>query len=385
MIRFESVTKTYDNGYKALDEISLTVKRGELLAIIGPSGCGKTTTMKMINRLVEPTQGRIFIHDKDISSFDPVELRRNIGYVIQSIGLLPHMTIADNVALVPKLKRWDKERYMGRVAELLRMVHLDPDVYGSRYPNELSGGQQQRIGVIRALAADPEIILMDEPFSALDPISREQLQDELVQLQETVRKTIVFVTHDIDEAIKIADRICIMKDGRIVQIAAPEQMLRHPADDFVRGFIGEDRLQRPETLPAIRDVMVKPVTARPNRGLAEAILQMRKQRVDTLLVVDNDNTLLGKVSVWDIHSHYQDEHLTLQDMLRTDVARVNAGRPLAEAVQIISREGIAYLPVVGDGNELLGVITRASLVDVMAEQCGEEKTAAVQEGGMTAC
>ncbi|MDT8903201.1 ABC transporter ATP-binding protein [Anaeroselena agilis] len=370
MIRFESVTKTYDNGHKALDGISLTVNKGELLAIIGPSGCGKTTTMKMVNRLVEPTGGRIFIGDKDIGTLDPVELRRNIGYVIQSIGLLPHMTIADNVALVPKLKRWDKDRYLGRVAELLRMVHLDPDVYGSRYPNQLSGGQQQRIGVIRALAADPDIILMDEPFSALDPISREQLQDELVQLQETVRKTIVFVTHDIDEAIKIADRICIMKEGRIVQIASPEQILRHPANEFVRGFIGEDRLQRPEALPAIRDVMVRPITARPNKGLAEAIAQMRKQRVDTLLVVNNDNVLLGKVSVWDIHSHYQDESLHLQDMLRSDVARVNVSQPLAEAVQIISREGIAYLPVVGDAGELLGVITRASLVDVMAEREG---------------
>jgi osmoprotectant transport system ATP-binding protein len=383
MIRFEAVSKMYDNGFKALDGVSLEVKRGELLVLIGPSGCGKTTTMKMINRLAKPTEGRVLIHDKDVAALDPVELRRNIGYVIQSIGLLPHMTIADNVALVPRLKRWDREKYVNRVAELLRMVHLDPEVYGSRYPNELSGGQQQRIGVIRALAADPEIVLMDEPFSALDPISREQLQDELVQLQETVRKTIVFVTHDIDEAIKIADRICIMKDGRIVQTASPEQMLRHPADDFVRNFIGEERLQRlqrPDTLPEIREVMVRPVTARPSKGLAEAILQMRKQRVDTLLVVNHDNILLGKVSVWDIHSHYQDEQLTLQDMMRPDVPRVSVGQPLAEAVQIISREGIAYLPVVSGDGELLGVITRASLVDVMAEQCGDAR-----EGGTALC
>ncbi len=388
MIRFESVSKTYENGYKALDGVSLEVNRGELLAIIGPSGCGKTTTMKMINRLVRPSQGRVLIQDKDVAALDPVELRRNIGYVIQSIGLLPHMTIADNVALVPKLKRWNRERYVGRVAELLRMVNLDPEVYGSRYPNELSGGQQQRIGVIRALAADPEIVLMDEPFSALDPISREQLQDELVQLQAAVRKTIVFVTHDIDEAIKIADRICIMKDGRVVQIAAPEQMLRHPADDFVRSFIGEERLQRlqrPGTLPEIGDVMARPVTARPGKGLAEAILQMRKQRVDTLLVVDNENVLLGKVSVWDIHSHYQDEQLTLGDMMKPAVPRVTVGRPLAEAVQIISREGVAYLPVVSGEGELLGVITRASLVDVMAEQCGDETLSPAREGGTAQC
>lgn len=234
MISFENVCKTYEAGQTILHDINLDVREGELLVLIGPSGSGKTTLLRMINRLTEPTRGRITVRNQDIGRVNPVELRRNIGYVIQNIGLLPHMTIAENIAIVPRLKKWDKAVYMNRVAELLRMVNLDPDVYAGRYPSELSGGQQQRVGVVRALAADPPVILMDEPFSALDPISREQLQDELVRLQEAIRKTIIFVTHDMDEALKIADRICILDKGRIAQLDTPERILRHPAGEFVR-------------------------------------------------------------------------------------------------------------------------------------------------------
>ncbi len=244
MITFENVTKAFDDGTVAVDNVSLTVKKGSLVTLIGPSGCGKTTTMKMINKLIPLSSGTITIDGKDISTENAVELRRNIGYVIQRIGLLPHMTIEENVALVPKLKGWEKEEYEKKVDDLLDMVGLDPNVYKKRYPLELSGGQQQRIGVIRALAGEPPIILMDEPFSALDPISREQLQEELKLLQKNIHKTIVFVTHDMDEALKIADEIVVMKDGKIQQIDSPTKLVQDPVNDFVRSFIGEGRVNR---------------------------------------------------------------------------------------------------------------------------------------------
>ncbi|EGO64468.1 ABC transporter ATP-binding protein [Acetonema longum] len=371
MIQFKGISKTYHNGQEVLQEINLQISEGEIVVLIGPSGCGKTTTLKMINRLIEPSRGKIYIQGRDISQENPVNLRRDIGYVIQHIGLIPHMTIRDNVALVPKLKKWPVDQYYNRVSELMRMVNLDPDIYGSRYPAELSGGQQQRIGVIRAMAADPPIILMDEPFSALDPISREQLQDELVQLQEKIHKTVIFVTHDIDEALKIANRICIMNKGRIVQFDTPEQILRHPADEFVKNFIGENRLNRQAVYPPITEVMVKPIASRPSRGLAEAILLMHRHKVDTLLVVDKDNKLMGKASIWDIHSHYQNETMTLQDVLQEVPLVLEATQSLAEAVHLISKNGIAFLPVVDQDRRLLGAITRASLVNVMSAHLGE--------------
>jgi osmoprotectant transport system ATP-binding protein len=379
MIEFQNISKTYKPGQPVVENLNLHVKRGEILVLIGPSGCGKTTTMKMVNRLVEPTAGRILINGEDIGRQNPVELRKNIGYVIQNIGLLPHMTIAENVALVPKLKGWKKADALRRVDELLRLVNLPPEIYSHRYPQELSGGQQQRIGVIRAMAADPPIILMDEPFSALDPISREQLQDELLRLQETLSKTILFVTHDIAEALKIASRICLLKDGRIVQLGTPEQILRHPANDFVRDFIGENRLRGEDNLPTIEEVMKPPITSRPNRGLAEALMLMRKQKVDTLLVVNANQQLLGKVTMWDIHNRFQNESILLKDLLQPAAYKITPQDSLKEALQMISRHAIAYLPVVTDQNELIGVITRSCLVDVMAERWLENEAITLQE------
>ncbi|KJR49412.1 L-proline glycine betaine ABC transport system permease protein ProV [Desulfosporosinus sp. I2] len=370
MIRFDKVSKVFSDGFQALDNLSFHIDEGELFVLIGPSGCGKTTTMKMINRLNEPSQGIIWIGNKDISKENPVELRRNIGYVIQHIGLLPHMTIGENVALVPKLKKVNPSSYQQRVDDLLSMVGLDPNVYRDRYPAELSGGQQQRVGVIRALAAEPPIILMDEPFSALDPISREQLQDELIRLQQEIKKTIVFVTHDMDEALKIADRICIMQDGKIVQLDSPDHILRHPANDFVRSFIGEDRLNAAGILPDVEEVMIKPVTAGPSRGLAEAIKLMQKQKVDSLLITGPSNKYLGIVKAWDIQQHYRDEKLTLKDIMVTDFATIQRNRPLSEAIDIISENNVSNLPVLSAEGELVGVITRASLVDVMADKYG---------------
>lgn len=220
MLKLEQVSKVYKGGKKAVNSIDLDIAKGEFICFIGPSGCGKTTTMKMINRLIEPSSGRIFIDGENIMEQDPVELRRKIGYVIQQIGLFPHMTIQQNISLVPKLLKWPEEKRKERARELLKLVDMGPE-YLDRYPHELSGGQQQRIGVLRALAAEPPLILMDEPFGALDPITRDSLQEEFKKLQRTLNKTIVFVTHDMDEAIKLADRIVILKAGEIVQVGTP--------------------------------------------------------------------------------------------------------------------------------------------------------------------
>lgn len=244
MITFQNVTKEFPDGTKALRGISMSIPTSKLTAIIGPSGCGKTTLMRMINRLEIPTSGEVLIDDVPITHQDEIALRRSIGYVIQKIGLLPHMTIEENIGLVPELLKWDKSRISKRVDELLEMVGLDPEVFKTRYPFELSGGQQQRVGVSRALASDPDIILMDEPFSALDPISREQLQEKLRQLQVQIQKTIVFVTHDMDEALKIADYVMIMRDGMVEQMASPAELIEHQNNDFVRDFIGQDRIMR---------------------------------------------------------------------------------------------------------------------------------------------
>ncbi|MBB6675401.1 ATP-binding cassette domain-containing protein [Cohnella nanjingensis] len=239
-VEFRGVSKRYGTGY-VFEELALTIPRARIVCIIGPSGCGKTTLLKLINRLIEPEAGEILVEGRPIGRQNPVELRRNIGYVIQQIGLFPHMTIEDNITVVPRLKGESRKRLDHRVDELLSLIGLAPDQFRKRYPHELSGGQQQRIGVARALAANPSIILMDEPFSALDPISRVQLQKELIKLNEQVKKTIVFVTHDIDEALKIADRIVLLKDGKLVQDDAPEDLLKRPANAFVREFLGTER------------------------------------------------------------------------------------------------------------------------------------------------
>src|SRR5688572_14109534 len=242
MISMREVTKTFPGSNSpAVAALSLDVPEGETVVLVGPSGCGKTTTMKMINRLIEPTSGTILVAGTDVTKQDPVLLRRNIGYVIQSIGLMPHRTVAENIATVPKLVGWDSARVRARTAELVGVLELDEELL-DRYPNELSGGQRQRVGVARALAVDPPVMLMDEPFGAVDPIVRERLQDQFLDIQHRLRKTIVFVTHDIDEAIKMADRIAILNKGGIIeQFASPEEILRAPANDFVKQFVGAER------------------------------------------------------------------------------------------------------------------------------------------------
>jgi osmoprotectant transport system ATP-binding protein len=367
MIRFENVEKTYDDGTIAVKQLNLEVREGELITLIGPSGCGKTTTMRMINRLTEPTSGTITIRGRDISKLDPVELRRSIGYVIQQIGLFPHMTIEQNISLVPRLKRWERKRYLKRVDELLELVGLDPATYKTRVPSELSGGQQQRVGVIRALAAEPDIILMDEPFSALDPISREQLQDDIVRLQEEIRKTIVFVTHDMDEAIKISQRIAIMREGELVQVDTPDQILRHPAGDFVRDFIGEERLEGSSDLPQATDLMYQSVvTIRKSRGLAEAFRIMKEKRVDTLFVTQRNGDLIGQVRLATLDKHYQEENRLVADIMETELPSMKERDTVQDAARLFEKKDVRAIPVLR-GERIVGVITPGSLMRGLAQ------------------
>ncbi|PAV29618.1 glycine/betaine ABC transporter ATP-binding protein [Virgibacillus profundi] len=378
MIELKNVKKEYDNGFVALKNINLHCNEGEITALIGPSGCGKTTLMKLINRLDNPTKGSVSIKGKDISKIDPVELRRSIGYVIQQIGLFPHMNIARNVGTVPKLLKWDKERIKNRVDELLELVSLDPEIYRERFPSELSGGQQQRIGVIRALAAEPSVILMDEPFSALDPISREQLQDELVRLQREIKKSIVFVTHDMDEALKIADRIVLMKSGEIVQHGTPEEILRHPANAFVEEFIGQKRLERFQDIPPVSQVMVKrPITVTPNRGLAESMRIMEDKKVDSLIVVDEMNHLLGYITVFDVVKAYSNEYALVKHIMHSFNTTVEPDTLLPDAIQLMTELQTPYLPVVKEKGILEGLLTRGSIVGFIGSAYPSIKEGAV--------
>ncbi len=367
MIEFRNVTKKYDNEFLALRGIDLRMKKGELFSLIGPSGCGKTTSLKMINRLIEPSSGQILIEGGDIKKQNPVELRRNIGYVIQQIGLMPHMTIGDNIGLVPKLKKWPREKYEKRADELLDMVGMEPSIYRKRYPSELSGGQQQRIGVIRALAGDPQIILMDEPFSALDPISREQLQEELLKLQEEIQKTIIFVTHNMDEALKISNRIAIMKEGSAIQVDTPDRILRHPANSFVREFIGKERLAADLGEPKAADLMQKRiVTVGPRRGLAEALRVTKREKVDRLFVSNKEGELLGVVALGNLTGHYQDEDKTVADIMEREVPKVRTDETMAEITALFANGSVNAVPVVEKG-KIKGLITKTSIIQGISE------------------
>ncbi|MFE9134904.1 ABC transporter ATP-binding protein [Streptomyces sp. NPDC007355] len=259
MIRFEHVTKRYADGTTAVDDLSFEVAEGELVTLVGPSGCGKTTTMMMVNRLVEPTSGRVLVDGRDVADVDPVALRRKIGYVIQQVGLFPHRTVLDNTATVPALLGWKKAAARARAAELLDLVGLDPAVYGSRYPAQLSGGQRQRVGVARALAADPPVLLMDEPFGAVDPVVRERLQNEFLALQATVRKTVLLVTHDIEEAVRMGDRMAVYGQGRIEQFATPATVLGSPATPYVADFVGSDRGLKRLAVTPVTEADLEPV------------------------------------------------------------------------------------------------------------------------------
>ncbi|HXX84792.1 MAG TPA: ABC transporter ATP-binding protein [Casimicrobiaceae bacterium] len=308
MIRLEALTKTFatpKGSVTAVDGVSLEVRQGETCVLLGPSGCGKTTTLRMINRLVAPTSGKIFLSGRDTDTVDPVELRRGIGYVIQQIGLFPNMTVAENIGVVPRLLGWDAARRRRRAAELLSLLGLPPADFADRYPNELSGGQAQRIGVARALAVDPPVLLMDEPFAALDPVNREAVQGEFLRMQVKLRKTILFVSHDIDEAVKMADRIAIFHSGRLVQFAEPDEMLAHPADAFVASFVGSDRTLKRLRLICVREVMTPleggrvdtgPPTVSPDDDLRRVAALFLEHGTESLSCADAAGRVVGVVT-----------------------------------------------------------------------------------------
>lgn len=370
MIELEQVCKTYNQKDMIVNNLNLHIKDGELVVLVGESGCGKTTTMKMINRLIEPTSGTIKISGQDIKGVDAIELRRNIGYVIQKVGLFPHLTVGQNIGIIPRLANRDAKMITQRTVELLDMVDLKHEEYLNRYPNELSGGQQQRVGVARALANDPDIVLMDEPFSALDPITREQLQNELLKLQEELHKTIVFVTHDIEEAIKIGDKIAVMQHGKIVQYDTPENVLKNPANEFIENFIGQDRLWKTPDMLRARDIMNKDyVRIGMDRSLAHAMELMREKNCEALVVVsssgNNPNYMKGMVGRRQLNKDY-DHDVRMKDIMRTDVVTVQPDTPLNEMLQLREKHKLRFIPVVEDG-VTVGIITEPSILNVLTE------------------
>ncbi|PTF56495.1 betaine/proline/choline family ABC transporter ATP-binding protein [Staphylococcus chromogenes] len=364
MLSIKNLSKVYAGSKKAVDNMNIEIQQGEFVAFIGTSGSGKTTALRMINRMIEATEGQIMINGKDVRQMNPVQLRRSIGYVIQQIGLMPHMTVRENIVLVPKLLKWSQEKKDAKARELIKLVDL-PEEYLDRYPSELSGGQQQRIGVVRALAAEQDIILMDEPFGALDPITRDTLQDLVKKLQQKLGKTFIFVTHDMDEAIKLADKICIMSYGKVIQYDTPDNILRHPANDFVRDFIGQNRLiQDRPNVRKVEDAMITPITITADQSLNDAVQLMRNKRIDTLFVVNHENRLLGFLDIEDINQGLR-AHAELIDVIQRDVYTVPYDSKLQDSVRTILKRNVRNVPVVDVENHIIGLITRANLVDIV--------------------
>lgn len=370
MLELQNINKSYNGVDYVVKDLDLTVNQGELIVLIGESGCGKSTTMQMINRLIEPTKGTIKINGVDIKTLNKNELRRNIGYVIQNVGLFPHYTIEENISTVPILCKKNPIEIKNKVKALMDMVGLDYEIYSTRYPNELSGGQQQRIGVARALANEPDIILMDEPFSALDPITREQLQDELLNLNDKLGKTIIFVTHDMDEAIKIGTKIAIMQGGEIIQYDTPEELLRNPVNEFVENFIGKNRLWKTPELLKAEDVMVKQITnIEGNRTIVQAIEVMKKHSAQVLAVVESHN---GKKKLQGLLGanrliQKMEPNTCVRDIMKKNIIKINYETPLTEVLAIREENNILYSPVVDENGDILGMITNTSILNVLSQ------------------
>jgi len=356
MIRLDQVSKKYPDGTVAVRELSMSVAEGELVALVGPSGCGKTTTMKMVNRLIEPTSGRIFLDGRDVTHGDPVELRRGIGYVIQNVGLFPHRTIEQNVATLPELVGWPKNKRRERARELLELVGLDPAQHGPRYPHELSGGQRQRVGVARALAVDPPVLLMDEPFSAVDPVVRGQLQDEFLRLQDEVHKTILFVTHDIEEAVRLGDRVAVFAQGGVLeQYDTPAAILGTPGTNFVADFVGADRgLKRLSVTPISEEDLEQPPVVRLSDSMTTARVAMADSR--WAVVRDADGVLAGWIGR---------DMATGDGAVRDRVRRMEAWVELDDSLKVAFGEMLqwnaGWIAVLNDKGHYLGVLTPSTL------------------------
>jgi osmoprotectant transport system ATP-binding protein len=367
MIRLEGVGKRYPDGTVAVHDLDLDVPEGELVVLVGPSGCGKSTTLKMVNRLIEPTSGRILLEGEDVTRVDPVALRRRMGYVIQQVGLFPHQSVGANVATVPRLLGWDRARITQRVSELLELVGLEPSRYSQRYPHQLSGGQRQRVGVARALAADPPVLLMDEPFGAVDPIVRDRLQSEFLRLQADVRKTVLFVTHDIEEAVRLGDRIAVFSpEGRIEQYAQPATLLGAPATPFVADFVGADRgLKRLSVTPVdLRDVEHPPVVHLDDR-LEGAAASLRAAGARWAVVLDGANRLHGWISAEDRGTG------SVRDRARRMAAWVPVGAPLKTAFSEMLQHDAGWVAVL-DGDRFVGVLTPATLHEALRRSVGSD-------------
>jgi osmoprotectant transport system ATP-binding protein len=363
VVRLEHVSKRYgpSGGALAVSDLSLEIPAGEICVLVGPSGCGKTTTMKMINRLIEPTSGRITIDGEDVMALPAVELRRRIGYVIQQVGLFPHLTVAENVAVVPRLLRWPAARVSERVEELLNLVRLEPETYRDRYPAALSGGERQRVGVARALAADPPLMLMDEPFGAVDPILRDRLQNEFLRLQAQVRKTIVFVTHDVDEAIKMADRIAILQRGGVLaQYDTPNAILAAPATDFVAHFVGADRGLKRLSLARVRDLeLEQPITVRPGEPRAVLRDRLESAAADYALLLDEQDRPLGWIGRRDLSGAGP----VVADDATPGSPTVQPETTLRDALSVMLSSSVQLGVVVDERDAVIGLIS----VDAISE------------------
>ncbi|MDW7678270.1 MAG: ABC transporter ATP-binding protein [Bacillota bacterium] len=367
MITFESVTKKY-NDVTVVDRLDLTIHDGEFVILIGPSGCGKTTTLKMINKLIEMDEGAITIDGQNIAAINGDELRREIGYVIQQIGLFPNLTIKENILVVPRLLKWDEEKCTKRVHELLELVGMPYEENAMKYPNELSGGQQQRIGVLRALAGEPPIILMDEPFGALDPVTREGLQDELKQLQQKLHKTIIFVTHDMDEALKMADKIVFMSDGKILQVASPEEMLANPADPIITNFMGRHAVSAEDryldvTCGEVMETNLLTVSIMENP--LEAATRMKSGGIQMAVVIDEHGQPAGVVTLERIKEARQPAE-TISEIVDTDVGTVGVTDRAKDAFNDLVQSNRQYLLVMDETHAAAGVITRDSITNSLA-------------------
>jgi len=368
LIKLENVSKTYADGTEAVKDLSMEISEGEFCVFLGPSGCGKTTSMKMINRLIPLTAGKILIDGVDTMQLNVNELRRGIGYAIQNIGLFPHLTVEENVCTVPRLLKWPKAKQHARAEGLMDLVGMDPGTFLSRYPSELSGGQQQRVGVARCLGADPPILLMDEPFGAIDPITRSRLQDEFLKIQAKIKKTIAFVTHDINEAIKMGDTIALMREGVLVQYAGPAELLGAPKDEFVRDFIGADRVLKGLRLLRAKDVMkLPPFLVNVGEDPASVKRRMQEAGLRWSMLVEDGDRFLGWVTCDDIESSRP-----IREIITPPTVTATGDTPLNEALSMMLSSAIGTLAILDEAERLIGVLSFDIIRDVLGEDVGAD-------------